>query len=321
MTYKIVDINNSSDYKEVATSLKEENFLQTYAWGEFQKSTGNKIYRYALEQDGVVVAYGTFIEKSLPLSKKYLYCPSGPFSKGDVVGIFSKEILKEHADVLFIRVEPSELVKNSSHKVNKTIDIQPSKTIILNLTKKEDVLLNEMHQKTRYNIRLASKKGVKIRECKISEFDKFWKLMQVTGTRDGFRLHKQSYYKKMLEQLSDTSEIKVKAFLAEYKGVIVTVGLFAFSGRVVTYLHGASANEHRNVMAPYLLQWTIIKVAKNNGYKAYDFYGIDDQKWPGVTRFKRGYGGKEVMRQGTFDIIANNFLYTAYNLIRNIRRR
>jgi lipid II:glycine glycyltransferase (peptidoglycan interpeptide bridge formation enzyme) len=85
-------------------------------------------------------------------------------------------------------------------------------------------------------------------------------------------------------------------------------------------MHGASASKYRNVMAPYLLQWHAIKLAKNLGYKYYDFYGVDEDKWPGVTRFKKGFGGREVNYPGTFDLIFNRRWYSVYRMVRKARR-
>ena len=95
-----------------------------------------------------------------------------------------------------------------------------------------------------------------------------------------------------------------------------------------SYVHGASANEFRNVMAPYALQWEVIKLAKQKNCKYYDFNGIDEKKWPGVTRFKMGFarfesarqGGEVVEYPGTFDMVFDNLWYNVYKLIRRIRR-
>jgi len=140
--------------------------------------------------------------------------------------------------------------------------------------------------------------------------------MALTGGRDNFRLHGAAHYKNLLTVAPDF----IKLFLAEYRGRNIAAGFFCFWGDKVTYLHGASDNEFRNVMAPYLLQWFLILAAKKEGYRYYDFYGLDEKKWPGVTRFKLGFGGRTVEYPGTYDVIFNSAGYRIYNLARKIRR-
>jgi len=185
---------------------------------------------------------------------------------------------------------------------------------MLDLKKSKEELLSDMHQKTRYNIRLAKKKGVEIIEGGADDFDDFWNLINKTADRDRFRIHTKEYYKKML------SVDFVKIFFAKFAGKIIATGIFSFYGDTVTYMHGASDNEHRNVMAPYLLQWELITRAKEKGFKYYDFYGIDDKKWPGVTRFKKGFGGFEKRYPGTFDMVFSQIWYNVYNILRKIKR-
>ena len=188
-----------------------------------------------------------------------------------------------------------------------------------------------MHQKTRYNLRLAEKKGVTVREARNDEFEVLWELMRNTCERDGFRLHGKEYYREMLKSdlgvvISDSDNsnhqsLIIKLFFAEYEGKVIAANIIAFFGDTVTYVHGASADKYRNVMAPYLLQWHCIKTAKEQGYKYYDFYGIDENKWPGVTRFKKGFGGEELQYPGTFDAVFGEGWYNMYKALRWVRRK
>ena len=173
-----------------------------------------------------------------------------------------------------------------------------------------------MHQKTRYNIRLAEKKGVEVHVGGEKDFEDFWKLMSQTSDRDAFRVHDREYYQKMLA----VDHNFIKLFCARYQGKLLAASIVSFFGDTVTYMHGASSNEHREIMAPYALQWQVIKIAQEAGYKYYDFYGINEKKWPGVTRFKLGFGGREIDYPGTFDV-ALNWMYRLYKVARWIRRR
>ena len=194
---------------------------------------------------------------------------------------------------------------------------------MLDLSLSADDLLRAMHSKTRYNIRLAEKKGVKVYEAGLDSFNIFWQIMKATGARDGFRLHSRSHYENLL-----SARDHIKLFLAEHEGRVIAGGIFSFFGNKVTYLHGASDNDCRNLMAPYLLQWTVIKEAQKinkkmtaeSSFKYYDFYGIDDKKWPGVTRFKLGFGGFIKKYPGTYDLVFHSLIYNLYVCLRRLRR-
>ncbi|MFH1671454.1 MAG: peptidoglycan bridge formation glycyltransferase FemA/FemB family protein, partial [Candidatus Portnoybacteria bacterium] len=142
----------------------------------------------------------------------------------------------------------------------------------------------------------------------------FLGLLKETAKRDGFHLHPEDYYRKMLEIMGE----KIKLFSAGYQGKIIAGSLVCFFDDTAAYLHGASDYNTRNLMAPYLLQWQAILKAKELGLKYYDFYGIDEKKWPGVTRFKKGFGGKKVIYPGAYDVIYSPLWYWGYNLVRRL---
>ena len=319
---KIVEINREELNNFIAKE-KHSQFLQSWEWGEFQEKMGSKIYRLGIIDNGEILGLGTLIKKALPFGKCYFYCPRGPvtlnvehITHNEVMDKIFLEIknISEKENCIFLRLESQFKIQNSKFKISQTIDVQPSKTLILDLDKTEEELLKNMHQKTRYNIRLAKKKGVKIREGSLEDFEKFWQIMEETKERDKFGLHNKDYYKKMIEINS------IKLFLAYYQNKVIAGNIISFFGDTVTYVHGASSNEFRNVMAPYLLQWEVIKFARNKGYKYYDFYGIDEKKWPGVTRFKKGFSDNIIEYLGTFDLAYSKLWYNVYKVIRKLRR-
>ena len=323
---KIVKIENRKILNSFLGSEKYTQFLQSFEWGEFQESNGNNIFRIGVEENGDLLAVATLIKKSLGFGKSYFYCPRGPifdefrisnfkFQMEEVVDFLFAEIknISKENGVIFLRYEPLE-----NHKLqitnHKSIDLQPKKTLMINLSLPEEEALKMMHQKTRYNIRLAKKKGVEIVEGELEGFDDFWKLMNTTSRRDDFRIHSKTHYKKLLE--IDF----VKLYFAKFENNIIAAGLFSFFGDTATYMHGASSNEYRNLMSPFLLQWEVAKLAKKENFKYYDFYGIDEKKWPGVTRFKKGFGGFEVNYPGTLDLAFNEMWYNGYKFLRKVRR-
>ena len=205
--------------------------------------------------------------------------------------------------------------------MQNTRSIQPRQTILLDFTKEESELLQKMHPKTRYNIRLAERHGVSVEKVDLSEenFEMFWKLLIETSKRDKFSTHPKKYYKKMIETLGGSeNDAHIALFVAKYKGKPLAAELVMFFGETATYLHGASSEEERGVMAPYAIHWEIIKEVKKMGYKYYDFWGIDEKKWPGVTRFKRGFGGEEISYPETFDLPVQKLWYKIYCWARKV---
>lgn len=309
----------------------DQEFLQSQIWENIIKKEGEETRRF---EEALLISK----KINLPLISKlkifsklnYQYSPRGPIiSKNEVESFWSLvEKIKEKFKPIFFRFEPGlelmEALKGgglNKYKLKKTIDLQPSQTLLIDLSLSEEEILKAMQQKTRYNIRLAAKKGIKVIEVineAISEIDfsDFWRLMKKTANRDGFRIHSEAHYKNLLT----SSKGVIKLFFAQYQGQRIAAGLFALYGDKVIYLHGASDNEFRNLMAPYLLQFEIIKKAKLEGFNFYDFYGIDEKKWPGVTRFKKGFGGFIYNYAGTYDLVFRPGLYFLYNFLRNLRR-
>lgn len=291
-------------------------FLQSPEWENIQKKLGRKTRRI---QDCLV------IEHCVPLGFKYLYAPRPDIENEEDFFSSAERIAKKEGHI-FLKVDPvlpvSYPKKISSHA------LQPQKTIICNLEKSEAELLSAMHEKTRYNIRLAERKGIRIAdsgwqrvgsEDREKKLDIFWTMLRNTAERDGFHTHEKSYYEKLLGGYSEYFSNEL--FFAEHEGQPIAAALINFYKKTATYLHGASSLEHRNLMAPHLLHWRIMQEAKKRGFAEYDFWGINDNRWPGVTRFKRGFGGKEVVYPESFDIIYRKSYYTLYSLVRAYKKR
>jgi len=314
----IKEIKDKQGWNDFVRSQSRSQFLQSWEWGEMNEKENFKIFRVGIEDGVRLTAAATLIKKKIGVFS-YWFCPRGPIIDSGSINFLFKEIEKmaKKENVIFLRFEPKLEIKNTNFRVVKSIDIEPSKTAIVNLQKTEEELLSAMHQKTRYNIRLAEKKGVIIKEGGNKDFDNFCKIMEETVDRDGFRLHDKDHYRQMLSLDNNF----VRLFLAEYNGKTVAAVLASFFGDMITYVHGASSNEFRNVMAPYLLHWQIMKIGKDNGFKYYDLNGVDENKWPGVTRFKMGFGGAVISYSGTFDLVFNKKMYDIYRILRTVRRK
>ncbi|MFH1047978.1 MAG: peptidoglycan bridge formation glycyltransferase FemA/FemB family protein [Patescibacteria group bacterium] len=330
-------------------------FLQSWEWGLFQESVGRLVYRYRVdssEHETLKETVGQFliVQHQLPFGRTYLYVPMGPVVIGEG---YRFEPFKacavtiaqaaERLKATFARIEPPAIVGEQIEK-NDLVEmgfeyagqVQPQHTTIVDLSRTESELLAAMKQKTRYNIRIAEKHSVTIREADrsnahnfVAEFDKFWSLMQETTERDQFQSHDRNYYEKMLDVLSTRKEadLSVRLMFAEVSGEPVAAALVAYFGNTATYLHGASTARHRSAMAPYLLHWFAIRQAKAAGLKKYDFWGVapedapENHPWSGISRFKMGFGGARINYIGAWELPTKRLWYRLFWLLRRIKHR
>jgi lipid II:glycine glycyltransferase (peptidoglycan interpeptide bridge formation enzyme) len=176
----------------------------------------------------------------------------------------------------------------------------------VDLTASEDEIMARQKQKTRYNIRLAAKKGVTVSAGTLDDLDAWYGMYALTAARDGFTIHGLDYYRQVLSVLGEAGMARL--LLARHEDdLLAGIIVFAF-GRTAQYMYGASSNEKRNLMAPYLVQWEGMRWARERGAAVYDLWGIPDRLeesedlW-GVYRHKRGYGGEIVRYLGAFDLV------------------
>lgn len=331
--------NQSKLWDEFVKDSPNSSMQQTYLWGQFQESIGRKTYFLALKENGQTLAQAIIAKHPLPFGKSYFYIPRGPIfvENGHDHSLFTEffnqlELFARKEKVIFVRFDPaiekdSEIGKylaKNYHNVSGVIH-QPENTLVLDLTKDEEALLKEMKSKTRYNIRLAKRKGVEIKQAESEkDIDDFLKINQETAERDKFQAHENNYYRNLL-QFFQNSDPQIKLLLAQYQGKVIAAIIVSFYNQTATYLHGASSGEHRNMMAPHLLQWAAIKITKQLGYKHYDFWGIapSDQPnhpWSGISRFKRGFGGKEINYVPVREFVYNKLWYWLMRLGRKFKK-
>ncbi len=322
---------------------KTNSFPQTWEWGDILIAEGKLVERLRIVEGSVTLAQLQLVYSNLPFGWQYAFCPKGPVfpegTKNKEQGAKVFEVLGSYLkkkNCLFLRIEPESVEQYlvSNIQFQKSININPRTTVILDLAKTEQELLAAMHQKTRYNIRLAEKKNIQISSEK--KYETFITLMKKTGERDGFRLHEAKHYRAIFDS---TFSLQLTA---ELDGKDIATAVFVGAGNTFTYLYGASDHQYRALMAPYLLQWEGIKLGKKLGYTQYDFFGIapsakeqgagnEEQpgsdyaydpkhQYGGVTRFKLGFGGEVVEAPGTFDLILQPTKYRIYQLLRKIRR-
>ena len=313
------------DWNHFLTQHPNAHLLQTGEWGELKSAFGWEPARVISGNIGVQILF-----RKLPLGFTVGYIPKVVISNQSSVGSdqFWKEIdsvCRNHR-AIFLKLEPDHWeggapITNYQLPISPH-NIQPPRTIIINIKDDEDTILARMKQKTRYNIRLAEKKGVTVGAW--DDIESFHKMMLVTGGRDGFGVHSLEYYKRAYELLQPKglSEILV----AEYEGKPLAALFIARNGNRAYYLYGASTDEERNRMPTYLLQWEAMKWSKARGCEEYDLWGVPDEDeatleanfelrhdglW-GVYRFKRGFGGELKRAAQAMDRVYNPILYWAY---------
>jgi lipid II:glycine glycyltransferase (peptidoglycan interpeptide bridge formation enzyme) len=292
--------------------------LQTWEWGEFRNAWGNTIKRFA---------FGQITIHKIPFTQYKI----GIFDKGPSLTQTMIEELKTYAkkeNLIFIKVEPNTKENKTDQEILKSNGAVPGKTLftpstfILNLEKNEDELLKSFHPKTRYNIRLAQKKGVQIHEDNSPEaFNKYWQLSEETTRRQGFFAHNKKYHELMWKYLH-TDMVQKKhspiahLLTATYDNEIIVAWIIFVWKETMYYPYGASSDRYKNVMAPNLMMWEAIKFGKRLKLKSFDLWGREEGK--GFTKFKEGYNPEIVKFLGTWDIICSP-LYWPYRLADFVR--
>src|SRR5699024_3313206 len=265
------------------------------------------------EQGNIIGSLSVLIRK-IPIFGNLMYSSRGPGCDIHDEKVLeqltegAKQLAKKyHAFVL--KIEPD--IKSDDKEFRKIVtklgyrikddakdfseEIQPRYVFRLDIKgKTEDEIFAGFHQKTRYNIRLAIKKGVTVKEGTKEDLKDFHKIMVETGARDGFIIRPLEYFEKMYDALAPEH---MKVLMAYYEGKPISGVIPIFYGNKTWYLYGASSNEHRNLMPNYLLQWEMIKMAIARHDDIYDFRGVSgvvDESHPqyGLYRFKKGFGGK-----------------------------
>jgi lipid II:glycine glycyltransferase (peptidoglycan interpeptide bridge formation enzyme) len=277
--------------------------------------------------------------RKLPIGYSWGYLPKGPIGHhwNDIWSQIDKECKMRNA--VFLKIEP-DLSTNEfqqNHKLGIPDDykvsphnIQPKRSLLVDITGEEEDILLRMKQKTRYNIRLAGRKGVKVYPSR--DVVKFYQLSKETGERDKFGVHSQEYFSVIYDVFALDGNCEL--IFGEFEGELVAAAMVFRSGSRAFYLYGASSNQYRNVMAPYLVQWEAIKWARSKGCTEYDLWGVPDYGFDqledqflqrsdglwGVYRFKRGFGGKLVEFVSAHDRVYNPFLYGFYRFIMKYNR-
>ena len=301
---------------EIWKKNKRRNLWQHPIWEDFQKSIGRKTW--VLKNDG---ASALIIKHNMPMGLNWLEVPRGPFFKNEKslseILMKIRELGKKEKSV-FIRMSSFEELRITNYELRMSkYDNQPETSLIIDLDQTEEEILKQMKPKGRYNIKVAQKHGVTVKESQ--NIDVFHDLLKKTSGRDGFSVHPKNYYQKMLKSMPKNAQL----LLAEYQGKVIAGGIFVYLDRWGIYYYGASDYENRNLMAPYLIQWEAIKEAKKRDCKRYDFLGIAPEHakkhpWKGVTEFKKKFGGQVKDYPQAKEMVLRPFWYWVYKIYKKL---
>ncbi|MBP3412186.1 MAG: peptidoglycan bridge formation glycyltransferase FemA/FemB family protein [Oscillospiraceae bacterium] len=318
-----------AEYEAFLESHPEGHFAQSSLWAK-QKPAWRWKAIVCRDEKGQIKGAISFLIRRMPIVRRnMMYACRGPVCALDDKATFaelmeaSKALAKEEKAYV-IKIDPDVPSSNASfasmleeqgfrtRDTGKNFEaIQPKYVFRLYLNgRSEEEVMAGFHQKWRYNIRVAVKKGVEIRLCGKEMVPEFARIMIETGLRDNFATRPPEYFSAMLDNLGD----KCRLYMAFHEGKPIAGTLAILYGDKVWYLYGASSNEHRNLMPNYLLQWSMMQWAIENNCRVYDFRGVsgdisEDNPHYGLYRFKKGFGGDFTEFVGEYDFVQNKMVY------------
>jgi lipid II:glycine glycyltransferase (peptidoglycan interpeptide bridge formation enzyme) len=342
-------------WNDLIASLPHPHFLQTWEWAQVKAKYGWEPLPFVWNDPaGKPVAAAMVLRKRLPMAGMaaklcLLYCPKGPNLDWNDEPL-RKRVLDDlqafarQKGAIFLKVDPDvvlgtgipggedELPDNGGQAVGSDLDrrgwrfsndqIQFRNTVLIDLSASEDEMLARMKQKTRYNVRLAAKKGVSVRTGTSADWPMLYRMYAETSVRDGFVIRDEGYYRTVWQAFSSTvpGQPSAQPLIAEVDGQpVAAIYVFYFAGRAY-YVYGMSREAHREKMPTYLLQWEAMQRARTAGCAAYDLWGApdvfdeSDSMW-GVYRFKEGLGGRVVRTLGAWDFVPVALWYNLYTKI------
>ncbi len=326
-------ILSETEWQQTLSRFPNAHILQLVGWGKLKSQFGWQPFRVANGKAGAQVLF-----RKLPFNSSIAYIPKGPVGSDwqELWPEIDRLCRKQHA--ILLQVEP-DTFEGSSDSVEadwlagfktETDTIQPRRTSLIDLAQTEEEILAGMKQKTRYNIRLAEKKGVTVQLS--YDLENFHRVSQVTAERDGFFVHSRDYYQKAFNYFTEGENVAL--FEARLDSQALAYLMLFINGERAWYFYGASDDAYRNLMPAYLLQWQAMRYAKSRGAAVYDLWGVPDEDeeklesdfmnrsdglW-GVYRFKRGFNGRIVRSLPAYVKVYKPLLYRLYQAYRNRRK-
>lgn len=311
------------------------DLLQGWAWGQLKARTGWTPLPVGVERAGALAAGCLLLKRPLPGGLSLLYAPRGPivdFADADLWSELAAEIksLGRKHRAIVVKMDPAipetdavaaQALRSAGYRAATSAEAvggtQPKHVMKLNLRDSEEALLESFAPKWRYNIRLAERKGVVVREATRADLPAWYEVLRVTARRDSFTVRALSYFEDLWDLIVAPGQGRL--FLARVGGELIA-GTLAFSlPPQCWYVYGASSNEHRNLMPNHALQWAMMQWARGQGCSVYDFRGVAPEvngepqgHLAGLNRFKRGFGAEYVEYLGDYDLVLNPAAYWGF---------
>ncbi len=344
---RLLELNSARDWNNILLKLPAPHLLQTYEWGQNKIQNGWTPLHYIWEENGKISAAALVLSRQVSLRLpglrlEVLYCPKGPVLDWQNQALSARvlddlQTLAAQRRAAFIKIDPDLELGRGVPGTEDAQDnpaglafrqnlerrgwvfsddqIQFRNTVMIDLTRGEDEILAAMKQKTRYNIRLAERKGVRVHAGQECDLPSLYAMYAATAVRDDFVIRHEGYYLKLWGDFMRAG--MAVPLIAEVDGQAVAgLILFHFAG-VSRYMFGMSLELARELMPNYLLQWEAIRMSKALGCRAYDMWGApdvfdeSDSLW-GVYRFKEGFNGLTLRHLGAWDYISRPGLYRLY---------
>lgn len=325
----------SEEYEAFVQKSTTGHLFQSYYWHLVKNNWKWDVL--ILRDDKGIRASLAVLTRKVPMTPyTMMYAPRGPVfrDEGDYEAL---ELLKDGIKKLgktnkayVLKVDPD--IPDSDEKFISAMKkigfrqlpealafehIQAQHVVRLNIKDKtEEEILASFKSKTRYNVRLAMRHGVEAVRCGREKIDDFYNLMKATGERDGFVIRSKEYLLRIYDSLGEHASM----IIAYHDGVPLAGGIFGSYGPVALYLYGASSNENRNLMGPYLMQWEAIRFAKERGAEIYDFRGVpkngeENEHVGGLYRFKIGFCPEVTHFCGEFDYVFKPLVYKMVDVL------
>jgi len=328
MTIREISPTDKSAYDKLVTHV-----IQSWEWGEFRKKMGIDLVRLGEYSGNKLTSAYQLTFHPVPFFKNITigYLPKGPMPNKSMVNSLS--LIGKKKNAAFIKIEPDIILDRKATNDQRLTQlglIKSKKSLftkynfIVDLTQSEEKLLANMHPKTRYNIKLAQKKGVKVYDSTSDrDFQIYLKLYFETTKRQKYFGHSPQYHQKVWETLKPAKMARV--LIGQYQKKPLVAWLLLNFADTLYYPYGGSSTEYKETMASNLVTWGTIRLGKRLNFTTFDMWGAlppDADKtnpWYGFHRFKEGYGGNHVEYIGTYDLVLRSRLYTALNLADKLR--
>ena len=335
-----------SEWNKLLSQFPEAHILQTWEWGLSKIQNGWTPEAFVWQDEkGEVIACAMILRRQMRivgLPLRVLYCPKGPSLDWQNEPLRTRvlddlQTYTKRQKAIFIKIDPDVLLGTgipgaedetfASEGLNfekslvkrgwvfSSDQIQFRNTVFIDLKRDEETILADMKQKTRYNIRLAKRRGVEVREGTLDDLPMLYQMYAETAVRDDFVIRGKDYYLRLWESFIKADMAHILIAEVESKPV---AGLFLMHfNRVSRYMFGMSTEKCRELMPNYLLQWEAIRLSKSLGCQSYDLWGApdvfdeSDSMW-GVYRFKQGFNGTTARHIGAWDYTPQPMLYKIY---------